>query len=108
MIRPEVIRRSWTPKEDADLRRLHASGLSQRVIAQTIGRRASSVGCRARVLGLPPQPNKKCYGDPKPPEWPDMCFEDDPRALRREAPLRGDPVAARSDVGCAALMVTEA
>ncbi len=106
---PTATRRAWTAAEDEDLHRLCGQGLSQRAIAAVLGRRASSVGCRMRVLGIEPRERRQ-RREPSEPQWPDwLRFEDDPRACRREAPWRGDPVAARSAQGCAtALLENEA
>ena len=103
------LRKSWTAEEDEELRRLCRQDLSQRAIAAVLGRRASSVGCRMRVLRIEPRPRPRRREAPK-PQWPDwLRFEDDPRACRREAVWRGEPVAARSPQGCAtALLENEA
>ena len=102
-------RRAWTAAEDEDLRLLCQQGLSQRAIAAVLGRRASSVGCRMRVLRIEPRERRRRQESTK-PQWPDwLRFEDDPRACRREALWRGEPVAARSPHGCAtALLESEA
>ena len=106
---PTATRRAWAAAEDEDLYRLCRQGLSQRAIAAVLGRRASSVGCRMRVLGIEPRARHRRQEATK-PQWPDwLRFEDDPRACRREAPWRGDPVADRSPQGCAtALLESEA
>ena len=106
---PTGMRRAWTDAEDEDLRRLCREGLSQRAIAAVLGRRASSVGCRMRVLRIEPRERPR-RREATQPQWPDwLRFEDDPRACRREALWQGELVAARSPQGCAtALLENEA
>ena len=101
-------RRAWQPEEDEELRRLCQRGLSQRVIAGMLGRRASSVACRMRLLRI--EPTRTQSRRPAKPTWPDwLRFEDDPRACRREPLWRGEPVPERSPHGCAtALLENEA
>ena len=98
-------RRAWTPEEDATLRRLYESGASLNEIGALLNRASSSVETRARSLKL-----QRHSGAPRTvaPTWPDMLFEDDPRACRREPLWRGEPVAKRSLMGCAAAMAADA
>lgn len=102
MIRPPINGRRWTENEDLELRKLCAQRLSQRRIGHLMGRRASSVGCRMRVLGIPANERKRQLEPQRLPEWPNWIrYEDDPRACRREDPWTDLPVAARSPHGCA-------
>ena len=104
---PPIQGRPWTDEDDNKLRIYCDLNLSQRRIGQLLDRRASSVGCRMRILRIPSNRRRAALPDlPTTPEWPaDMHFEDDPRACRREAPWRGEPVAARSAQGCATALL---
>lgn len=100
-------RRAWSGDEDDALRRLCAQRLSLRTMAARLGRRASSVGCRMKILGLQaaPRPVRPRPGRPVWPDW--VRFEDDPRACRPEPMWRGAPAAARSLHGCASALLED-
>lgn len=55
--------RSWTPKDDADLRRLVRENTPTRVIGLKLGRTEEAIYARASFLGLSLKPtNQSPYG----------------------------------------------
>ena len=99
----------WSEREIALLLELRVDrSLSYAAIGAEVGRSEYAVQAMVRKLDCPrrfqSENSAVNYENALLPFDEREFFEDDPRACRREAPWRGDPVAARSPHGSAAAM----